>query len=498
MNGRLDLSGYPPPPVLWLTAVIDTVCMPFQCSQWRDSLGIDERSWLAAKVPPLLEHLPTYPSFQDYLKQQNPSWLASSSSSSFYYHYYHYFGQQQKHLQPSIEDSHGMDDSTPSSLWTSMYKYAFETPSTALGDLTTPTAVLVLLCSVLILRLLKSILLPLFSSYGRWMGRRTHGVEWEAANEDRIAKFGEYVFRLLYHSSISVFGVYYFWDKEWWAATPNATMSLYQGFPNHPVEPGMAWYYLLQAAYNVDAMVSLLLISFVVTIKSPVVRHNSKARGHSSSSQFQLPVQIRWSPTVRGDFREMMIHHVITNLLVVGSSLCRLTRIGSMVFLVHDLSDVPVDLSKLANFLKWKWTTLACFLSMVALWVVTRLYILPFTIYRSILTQSHYVVQDGLPILLYVQYRHFFYLLVGLLIVLHFCWFVMFMQIFGTFLKKNECHDLSEHKQGEKQDSNQDEATTTEGKAENAQEDAPPSVDAALVSPKKRVPDEISEEKKDN
>merc|ERR1712226_1247798 len=130
-----------------------------------------------------------------------------------------------------------------------------------------------------------------------------------------------------------------------------------------------------------------------------------------------------------------MIHHIVTNLLVIGSSMCRLTRVGSMVFLVHDFSDVPVDLSKLANFLKWKWTTLGCFLAMVGVWMATRIYILPFTIYRSILTEAQYVLQEGLPVLLFVHYRYFFYVLVGLLILLHVAWFLMFLQMFATFLK---------------------------------------------------------------
>jgi TLC domain len=201
-------------------------------------------------------------------------------------------------------------------------------------------------------------------------------------------------------------------------------------------------YYLLQAAYNVDALVTLLELSLAVQVRVP------RAWAHQS------PVAIYWRPTVRGDFREMAVHHVITNLLIVGSSVCRLTRIGSMVFLVHDVSDVPVDLSKLANFLKYKWTTLSCFLTMVLVWMAARLYILPFVIYRSILTQSHHVTQ-GVPVLLYMYYRHVFYTLVALLIGLHVTWFGMFLQIFATFLRKNECHDLSEHKQGETQQQQQ-------------------------------------------
>lgn len=445
VNGQLDMSSYPPSPVLWCTAIMDTLCTPLACQDsWRNALGVTPDSWLSHKVPPLLQHMPSYPSFADFQQQQQQT--------------------------------------SDSNLGQALYTYAFETSTTALGDLTSPTAIGVLVCLVLILRQVKAVFLPFFSSLGRWIGRATHGAEWEAQNEERIGKFGEYVFRLLYHSAISAYGIWYFWDKPWWEQ--GNTLSLYQGFPNHAVEPGMAWYYLLQAAYNVDAMVSLLVLSFTI-------QFNTTGQGFS-------PIRIQWSDTVRGDFREMFIHHIVTNLLVIGSSLCRLTRIGSMVFLIHDISDVPVDLSKLANFLKWKWTTLSCFLSMVAVWMVTRLYILPVVIYRSILTESHFVVEDGLPVLLYVHNRHFFYILVGLLILLHVAWFGMFLQIFSTFLRKSECHDLSEHKDGEKQHGSSKSQSTKEQPPSSAHTTIENKTNSKVSSASCESSGEVSEEKKDN
>ena len=122
-----------------------------------------------------------------------------------------------------------------------------------------------------------------------------------------------------------------------------------------------------------------------------------------------------------------------------------------MVFLVHDISDIPVDLSKLANFLKYKWTTIACFTVLTLTWMYTRLTILPFTIFRCAITESHYLLEEGsIPPIAYIAYKHFFYVLIALLILLHLAWFVMFLRMYHTFfIKKEGCHDLSEHKQGE-------------------------------------------------
>lgn len=394
-----DFNSLPTAPVLWLTTLLDTFS-----NDWRQHLGVTNDSVWNERVPSLWGFYPSLLTFHEYLQQQN---LAN--------------------------------DSNWKDIATAFKTYVLETPSTALGDLSTPTAITALVLVLLLLRTVKSVLLPLFSRLGTWTAKHTHGEEWIQTHGERIHKFGEYVFRLFYHSLISIYGVVYFHGKPWWAQ-PNGTITLFQGYPYHPIEPGMALYYLLQSAYNMDAMISLLEISFSVRWQWPQ-KHGC----------WRSPVLLGWSESVRGDFREMMIHHVVTNLLVIGSSAFRLTRIGSMVFLVHDLSDVPVDLSKLANFVKWKYTTLACFLTMVGVWLMTRLYVLPFVIYNAILTQSHWVCSDIVPVSSYAVYRHFFYVLVFVLILLHAIWFLMFLQIFATFVRKNECHDLSEHKNGEQQ-----------------------------------------------
>jgi len=361
-----------------------------------------------------------------------------------------------------------------------IYKYAFETPSTELGNVLSPTSLLVLVCLVFTLRQVKSkVCLPIFSQWGRQAGRHTHGHQWELQNEERIIKFGEYVFRLLYHSIISMIGILYFWNSEWWnlrnssgrttppttstTSTPYdeagiGTTSLWNNYPHDPILPGMAWYYLCQCAYNVDALVSLLELSFVIQWggSSSSSGDGSSKNTSSSSSKSNPPtilhvpylLTLSWSSTCRGDFTEMFIHHIVTNLLVMGSSFFRLTRVGSMVFLVHDVSDVPVDLSKLANFLKWKVTTIVCFITMVLVWAVTRLGIFPFVIYKSVLVES-YLITQSVPPIHYYSFFWFFALLIAMIILLHVAWFGMFIQMGYLLVTKNETHDLSEHKQGE-------------------------------------------------
>jgi len=324
-----------------------------------------------------------------------------------------------------------------------LYKYAFQTPTTALGSVTTQDAMVTLLILVLMLRRMKALVCPIFCGIGRRFGRATHGVEWERNNEEKIMKFGEYVFRLLFHSSVSVYGLWSFWGQPWWDDAQGGTKNLWEGYPNQQIAPCMTWYYLLQTAYNVEAMISLLEMSFIIKVQRPV----------GKGKAIQSPISIQWNPNCRGDFREMAIHHVITNLLVIGSSHFRLTRVGSMVFMVHDISDVPVDMSKLANFMKWKVTTIICFVSMVIMWAILRLGILPFVIYKSALFESHAVTNgaDGVPVEFYYMWRPFFYFLFAAIIMLHVFWFQVLIKIGYALAVKKELHDYTEHKNGEDQ-----------------------------------------------
>ncbi len=411
MTPRLADEDIPPGMLLLLIHVIDLICNSVGVPQWRDNLpfglGNVNSGGSFSHDPP-------------YLKDFFPKLLSYSE-----------FLSEKKGPDASVFDL------------SAMVEFA-KMPSTTLGDVTSNDAMMVLVLLVLFMRQLKALLIPFFCQKGKDIGRKTHGQQWIEENGDRIIKFGEYVFRLMYHSSVTIFGLWYFLDRPWWDETQGGTSLLFKGYPNHSIETGMIWYYLIQCAYNVEAMISLIELSFEIQIQNPF---------SSSGDLFQSPVKIDWSPTCRGDFTEMFAHHIITNLLVIGSSYCRFTRIGSMVFLVHDISDVPVDLSKLANFLKWKVTTVVCFVSLVVVWAVTRLGILPFIIIKSVFVHSHLMIVDGISQAICFMYIPLFQFLLIAITGLHVFWFGILVRIGYRLVTKNETHDLSEHKQGETQGS---------------------------------------------
>jgi len=354
------------------------------------------------------------------------------------------------------------------------YNFAFHTNNTTLGDFTYPSSLFVLFLLVLLVRTFKRLFLPRFVNLGRTLGRSAHGPDWENDNTDRITKFGEYVYRLLYHSSVSLYGLWYFKDKIWWDDARGGTSNCWIDHGFQTIEPGMAWYFLIQSAYNVDALVSLMELSFTWEWVNPLSYSSAldflekehvvddqmrkrevfkmMARSCGRKSVLWTPLfQVKWSSTVRGDFREMLAHHLVTNALIFLASYYRFTRVGSMVFLIHDVSDVPIDLSKLANFVKWKATTITCFVIMVCMWIVTRLYIFPAVIIKAVVTETHeYLVVKGTvdPAYHDAVYLMFYGGLFALLF-LHVTWFLILLRIGWTLVSKGETHDYSEHKSGE-------------------------------------------------
>eukprot|EP00560_Eucampia_antarctica_P008321 CAMPEP_0197824990 /NCGR_PEP_ID=MMETSP1437-20131217/2147_1 /TAXON_ID=49252 ORGANISM="Eucampia antarctica, Strain CCMP1452" /NCGR_SAMPLE_ID=MMETSP1437 /ASSEMBLY_ACC=CAM_ASM_001096 /LENGTH=359 /DNA_ID=CAMNT_0043424815 /DNA_START=39 /DNA_END=1115 /DNA_ORIENTATION=+ len=331
-------SSIPPGPILFITMVTDML-IGYVFPEWRSwlpfNLGTPPSGLFSHDVSGVLNYFRPLPSYREYLQ-------SSSQGINFQ----------------------------------SLQSYAFSTPSTALGDLSSPTAIMTVFVLVLFFRKIKySFILPTFTARGLEIGMSTHGKGWVIDNQERIVKFAEYCLRLMYHFTISAFGIYYFWDKPWWNPEKGGTKTLFIGFPEHTIDVGMIWYYLVQCIYNIEALVSLLELSLEIKLQNPLTHYG-------------IPLRVGWSKTCRGDVREMFIHHVITNMLILISSTFRFTRIGSMVFLVHDISDVPVDLSKLANFLKWKKTTISFFVTMIIVWLGTRMIIFPSVIVRSVFMET--------------------------------------------------------------------------------------------------------------
>ena len=91
----------------------------------------------------------------------------------------------------------------------------------------------------------------------------------------------------------------------------------------------------------------------------------------------------KWLESRRKDYVEMMLHHIVTIMLVLVSLLYKEHPMGMLVLLVHDSSDVVLDMMKLANYFKLEnahglyITEFWFFMNTFVSWPLLRLYYFP-------------------------------------------------------------------------------------------------------------------------
>ena len=84
------------------------------------------------------------------------------------------------------------------------------------------------------------------------------------------------------------------------------TTNCWKDFFNQPVEPGMSWYYLVQCAYNMDTLLSLVELSFCVEWVNPfsysaALEYERRERAHSDEilSMMKRGQLFLWTPILQ-------------------------------------------------------------------------------------------------------------------------------------------------------------------------------------------------------
>ncbi|KAI5367863.1 Putative TRAM1-like protein [Septoria linicola] len=156
-------------------------------------------------------------------------------------------------------------------------------------------------------------------------------------NRDKQSRFMEQFYTAIYFGLFGPFGLYVMSRTPvWYFNVPG----MYEGFPHRAHEAIFKAYYLLQASYW--AQQSLVL---VLGLEKP-----------------------------RKDFKELVLHHIITLSLIGLSYRFHFTYIGVAVYITHDISDFFLATSKLLNYLD-AWITPPYFVSFIAIWAYLRHYL---------------------------------------------------------------------------------------------------------------------------
>ncbi len=69
----------------------------------------------------------------------------------------------------------------------------------------------------------------------------------------------------------------------------------------------------------------------------------------------------------------MSLHHIVTAVLCIGSWATGYIKIGSVVMLLHDISDIPLDLVRIGGILNYQYLQIASAIVTIGAWIYWRL-----------------------------------------------------------------------------------------------------------------------------
>lgn len=130
----------------------------------------------------------------------------------------------------------------------------------------------------------------------------------------KVARFMEQTYTAIYFSIFAPYGLWIMYNTDMWYFN---TRAFYENYPHRTHTADFKAYYLLQAAYWLQQAIVLML-------------------------QLEKP---------RSDFKELVLHHIVTVSLVALSYRYHFTWIGVAVFFTHDCSDFFLATSKTLNYL---------------------------------------------------------------------------------------------------------------------------------------------------
>lgn len=219
-----------------------------------------------------------------------------------------------------------------------------------------------------------------------------------------MKKLGETSWSFIYYLIISWYGLYVLWDKSWLARTENCWI----GWPFQTVSNDIYWYYVTELGYYISYLYML------------------------------------FTDHKRKDFMEFFVHHLVTVTLLVLSWSYNLVRIGTLVLCLHDQVDYLVSIAKSAAYCKKQNVGGVFFALFLVTWLVTRLFVFPYTILYSVYIELSILADDSRPYLKYLNTSTIGHLTRALLVVLqiiHVIWTTHILKSAATKFTKGKLQD---------------------------------------------------------
>lgn len=197
-------------------------------------------------------------------------------------------------------------------------------------------------------------------------------------------KFCESLWKALVYGTTFLIGVYAVYDEPW----PTDTSLFWKDWPYQQFSQKLLFLYKAYFASYTSGLLMLVL----------------------------------WD-TRRNDFWAMLLHHVATVGLVSLSYYLGFLRVGSMIMVLHDPSDIILEVTKMLNYAEWERTSTVMFVVFMGSWFLTRLVYFPFWIVWSTSFEVEQVL--GFKPELYTVFNG----LLLTLVVLHVYWFAIICNI---------------------------------------------------------------------
>ncbi|XP_030646280.1 ceramide synthase 2 [Chanos chanos] len=239
-----------------------------------------------------------------------------------------------------------------------------------------------------------------------WSERQTQRWFRRRRNQDRpgtLKKFREACWRFVFYLNAFLGGLLALYDKPWFYDLHK----VWAEFPKQTLLDSQYWYYMIEMSFY-----GSLLCSVAADVK-------------------------------RKDFKEQLIHHWATLTLLAFSWCANYIRIGTLVMLVHDSSDVLLESAKMFNYAGWERTCNTIFVLFALTFMVTRLIIFPFWLIHCTWV---YPVELFAPFFGY----YFFNAMLIVLLLLHLFWAKLILRMVSKFICGNMKGDeRSEEEEGE-------------------------------------------------
>ncbi|GJE84990.1 longevity assurance proteins LAG1/LAC1 [Phanerochaete sordida] len=156
-----------------------------------------------------------------------------------------------------------------------------------------------------------------------------------------VMRFAEQGWSVVYYTLQWLYGLYVHRNLPTQVLNP---VDVWIGYPHLPLAGPLKFYYLTQSAFYLHQVLIL----------------NAEAR--------------------RKDHWQMMTHHVITIVLMLGSYSYNYTRVGCLVMMLMDLCDIFLPLAKMLRYLGFTTVCDVMFVVFMLSWLVTRHFLFLFVI----------------------------------------------------------------------------------------------------------------------